>query len=39
MVARYRRGVNRPGGATARDTARVKPCSFWKPGHAKPSGP
>ena len=34
----YRRGVNRPGGATARDTARVKPCSFWQPGERKAVG-
>ena len=38
MEARCRRGVNRPGGATARDTARVKPCSLWKPEERKPPG-
>ncbi len=34
----YRRGVNRPGGATAGDTARVKPCSLWQPGARKSVG-
>ena len=31
-------GRERPGGATAGDTARVKPCSFWQPGARKAVG-
>ena len=38
MEARYRRGVNRPGGATVMDTERVKPCSFWEPEAGKAIG-
>ena len=38
MEARCRQGVNRPGGASGRGTARVKPCSFWEPGARKAAG-
>ena len=39
MEARCRQGVNRSGGASERGTSRVKPCSFWEPGQAKPPVP